>query len=152
MKRPVETPRERTSLQAGVVPVSVVVQFVDPARNAADVVDAGAAVCTSGAVTGELRAAASWRVKVDAEPNPPRVPEVLVELPGETTSTFVPSSLIWSWTLAFAPAPSPTVYTTAVIPIRMPSIVSAERRRWVRTASVAVRIVSRQVTVSAPSS
>ena len=35
--------------------------------------------------------------------------------------------------------------TTAVMPMRMPSIVSAERRRWVRTASVAVRSVSRQV-------
>jgi hypothetical protein len=133
------------------VPVSVVVQFVDPARSDADVVETGAAACTSGAVTGEVNELASWRVKVDAEPNPPRVPELLVELPGDTTRTFVPSSLIWSCTLALAPAPRPTVSTTAVIPIRMPSIVSADRRRWVRTASAAVRIVSRHVTASTPS-
>ena len=70
--------------------------------------------------------------------------------PGEITSRLVPSSLIWSWTSALAPWPSPTVRTTAVIPMRMPSMVRAERSRWVRTASVAVRKVSRQLMPSPP--
>ena len=49
MKRPDVTPRERTSCQLGVVPVSVVVQFVVPLTSDADVVDTGATAATSGA-------------------------------------------------------------------------------------------------------
>ena len=143
--RPEVTPRERTADQLGVVPVRVVVQLVEPTTSDADVVDVGATDCTSGAVAGAARASASCCVSVDAEPKPPRVPVVEVELPGETTRMLVPSSLIWSCTLAFAPFPMPTVRTTAVMPMRMPSVVSAERSRCVRTASVAVRSVSRQV-------
>ena len=109
-------------------------------------VDAGATVWTSGAAARRCSASASRTVSVDAEPKPPRTPVDDVELPGETTRTFVPSALIWSWTSARAPSPSPTVSTTAVMPIRIPSIVSSERRRWLRTASAAVRNVSRQLT------
>src|SRR4249919_3152182 len=45
----------------------------------------------------------------------------------------------------------PTVSTTALMPMRMPSIVSAERSRWVRTASNAERKVSRQLMPRGPS-
>ena len=152
MKRPDATPRERTVRQLTVVPVSVVVQLFDPAWSAADVAATGATAAMSGVAAPGRSAAASCSVKVEAEPNPPRVPDVVVELPGEITSTLVPSSLIWSWTFALAPWPIPTVSTTAVMPIRMPSIVNAERRRCVRTASVAVRNVSLQVTGPRPRS
>src|SRR5262249_23463801 len=94
MKRPASTGRDRTVRQLGVVPVSVVVQFVDPRTSDADVVDAGATASMSGAATREGGARASAWVSADAVPNPPRAPAVVVELPGETTSTFVPSSLI----------------------------------------------------------
>ncbi len=146
--RPDVTPRERTVFQLGVVPVSVVVQFVLPLTSDTDEVEVAATASMSGAAAFDERAAASCTVSVDAEPNPPRAPDVSVVLPGEITSRFVPSSLIWSWTCAFAPWPRPTVRTTAVMPIRMPSMVSAERSRCVRTASVAVRNVSRQFTMS----
>src|SRR5262249_61200810 len=104
MKRPVETPRERTSLHGGVAPVSVVVQFVDPACSAAAVVDTGAAACTSGAVTGEATAAASWRGHVAAEPKPPRVAEPAAQPPGATNSTLGPSPLLRVQTLALPAA------------------------------------------------
>ena len=137
-KRPEVTDRERTVLQLGQVPVRVVVQFLDPLTSEAEVVEVGATVWMSGATDLASSASASWTVSVDAEPKPPRVPLLLVELPGETTSRLVPSSLIWACTLALAPWPRPTVSTTAVMPIRMPSMVRADRSRWVRTASVAV--------------
>ena len=148
MNRPSAAPRDRVVCQLGVVPVRVVVQFapVVGLTSSADVVDTGLTASTSGAVTFEVRAAASACVKVVAVPKPPRPPVVLVELPGDTTSRFVPSSLIWSRTVAEAPCPMPTVSTTAVIPMRIPSIVSAERRRCDRTASMAVQKVSRHVT------
>ncbi len=148
MNRPEVTPRERTSFQLGVVPVKVVVQLVDPFTSEADDVEVAATAWMSGATAFEASAAASCVVSVDAEPKPPRVPVELVLLPGEITRRFVPSSLIWSCTWARAPWPSPTVMTTAVMPMRIPSMVSAERSRWVRTASVAVRKVSRQLTTS----
>ena len=134
--------------QFGVVPVKVVVQFapVVGLTNSADVVDTGLTAATSGAVTFEVRAAASAWVKVETVPKPPRTPALLVELPGDTTSRFVPSSLIWSCTVAEDPCPMPTVSTTAVIPTRIPSIVSEERSRCDRTASIAVQNVSRQLT------
>ena len=45
--------------------------------------------------------------------------------PGETISRLVPSELIWALHLPAAPWPRPTVSTTAAMPIRMPSMVSA---------------------------
>ncbi len=59
--------------------------------------------------------------------------------PGETISRLLPSELIWSLTWAEAPWPSPTVSMTAAMPIRMPSMVRADRIRRVRIASSAVR-------------
>ena len=146
MNRPDDTERERTVDHAGVVPVSVVVQFVVLTTSDAEEVETGATVWMSGATCVLASALASCCVSVDAEPKPARVPLVEVELPGETTRMLVPSWLIWSWTWARAPSPMPTVSTTAVMPMRIPSMVSADRRRWVRTASVAVSSVSRQVT------
>ena len=142
------TARERTVDQDGVVPVSVVVQLVSPTVNDTWAVLVGATASMSGATSEDANASASPAVSVEDEPNPPRTPLLLVVLPGEITSTLVPSSLIWSRTSARAPFPSPTVRITAVMPIRMPSIVSAERRRCVRTASTAVRNVSLHVIAS----
>ena len=48
MNRPDETPRDRTTFQLGVVPVNVVVQFVEPLTRDAEVVDTGATAATSG--------------------------------------------------------------------------------------------------------
>ena len=102
--RPEVTPRERTADQLGVVPVSVVVQLVEPIderrRRGRRRRDRLRRRERRRATPGRRRPAA---VSVDAEPKPPRVPVVLVELPGETTRMLVPSSLIWSCTLAFAP-------------------------------------------------
>ena len=57
----------------------------------------------SGATVLEARAAASLWVRVDAEPNPWRIPLEDVELPGETVSRLVPSELIWDLTWFWAP-------------------------------------------------
>ena len=92
-----------------------------------------------------LRPGQPVAVSVDALPRPPRTPPVVV-LPGLTMSRFEPSLLIESRTWAWAPWPSPTVRITAAMPMRMPSMVSAERRRWDRTASIAVRNVSKVFT------
>ena len=148
--RPLVTARERTVCQLEVVPVSVVVQLVVPLVSDTLRVTVGATAWTSGALAVELRASASWMVRVDDVPNPPREPELLVELPGETTRMFVPSWLISDCTWACAPWPSPTERITAMMPIRMPSMVSADRSRCVRTASTAVRKVSRQVITMLP--
>ena len=126
------------------MPVRVVVQLVSPAFIDTELVAVAVTASTSGATTSSASASASPIVRVDAVPKPPRMPESSVELPGDTTRTLVPSSSIWSWTSARAPRPMPTVRITAVIPIRIPSIVRADRRRWVRTASAAVKRVSRQ--------
>ena len=120
------TARERTVDQDGVVPVSVVVQLVSPTVNDTWAVLVGATASMSGATSEDANASASPAVSVEDEPNPPRTPLLLVLLPGEITSTLVPSSLICSRTSARAPFPSPTVRITAVMPMRMPSIVSAD--------------------------
>ena len=117
---------------------------VVPLTSDADVVDTGATASMSGAAALDRSVSASCSVSVDADPNPPRTPADDVELPGEITSRLVPSALMSSCTWARAPWPMPTVSTTAVIPMRMPSIVSAERSRCERTASVAVWSTSRQ--------
>src|SRR4051794_15603717 len=68
--RPEDSVRERTTCQLAVVPASVVVQLVVPATRAALVVDTAATAWMSGAASDEARAAASWRVRLDAEPKP----------------------------------------------------------------------------------
>ena len=88
-------------------------------------------------------------VSVDAEPAPPRTPPVVVLLPGETISRLLPSELIRAPTSCWLPSPSPTVSTTAAMPIRMPSMVSPDRSRWLRMASHPVRKVSSQFTRAA---
>jgi hypothetical protein len=151
--RPVDTSRDRTSDQLVVVPVRVVVQLAVPWTSDTEVVETPATACTSGATLLDSRAATSVVVRVDAVPKPPRVPVLAsVVLPGDTTNRLVPSSLIWSLIWAWAPWPRPTVRTTALMPMRMPSMVSAERSRWVRTASNALRSVSRQLMSVPPAS
>ena len=137
--------RARTGSQSGVVPTTFVVQFVVPAVSDCEPVTTGATLAMSGATTGLASAVASRVVRVDADPRPPRIPLVVVVLPGETMSRLLPSWLIWSRTWACAPWPSPTVSITAAMPIRMPSMVSDERIRRERMASRAVRNVSPQV-------
>ena len=82
MNRPEVTPADRTAFQLGVVPVSVVVQLVEPLTSDTDEVDVGATAWMSGAAVLDSSAPASWMVSVDAEPNPPRAPELSVVLPG----------------------------------------------------------------------
>src|SRR5450759_2982102 len=140
----------RTDIQDGVVPTTEVVQLLDPATRDCELDVLGATAAMSGATTGEARAAASAWVSVEADPNPPRRPVVLVVLPGEMISRLVPRASTCAVTCCWAPMPRPTVRITAAIPMRIPSTVSAERIRWVRIASRAVHSVSNQVMTSPP--
>jgi hypothetical protein len=143
--RPEASVRERTSFQFGVVPTTLEVQLVVPAVSAVVVVLAGATRATSGATVRSAIAWASARVSVEAEPKPPRTPLLLVLLPGETISRLEPRASICLRTCSWAPRPRPTVRTTEEIPMTMPSMVSSDRSRWLRTASRAVRSVSTQL-------
>src|SRR6185312_6135671 len=91
---PPERVRARTESQSGWLPTTEVVQFDEPAVNGSDVETVGATALMSGATVLSASAAASRTVNVDAEPNPPRMPELLVELPGETISRLLPRALI----------------------------------------------------------
>src|SRR5450631_3102612 len=147
---PADRVRARTDIQEGVVPTTEVVQLLDPATRDCELDVLGATAAMSGATTGEARAAASAWVSVEADPNPPRTPVVLVVLPGEMINKLVPRASTWAVTCCWAPMPRPTVRITAAIPMRIPRTVSAERIRWVRIASRAVRSVSNQVMTSPP--
>jgi len=63
---------------------------VEPAVSAADDVVVTAIAAMSGATTFDASASASDFVSVDAEPNPPRTPKLLVEFPGERSNRLVP--------------------------------------------------------------
>ena len=82
-------------------------------------------------------------VSVEAEPKPPRTPELEVVLPGVTVNRLEPRAVISEPTCFWAPSPSPTVRMTAVMPIMIPTTVSVDRSRWDSTASRPVRKVSR---------
>ena len=148
--RPSATVRARARSQLGVVPTTLVDQFLVPAIRVAPVCEVGATTAMSGAADLVPSASASCTVSVVAEPSGPLTPPELVALPGVMISRLVPSELIWAWICADAPSPSPTVRITAAMPIRMPSMVSADRSRCDRTASSPVRSVSRQFTGSPP--
>ena len=93
MNRPSVIDRPRTVSHEGSVPTTVVVQLVDPATRFSSTV-AGATASMSGATTFDESAAASPTVRVDAEPKPPRMPELEVVLPGVTVSRFEPRAEI----------------------------------------------------------
>ena len=137
--------RVRTSAQLLVVPTTEVVQLVSPTVSDDDELDVGATAAASGTTDGSAIAEASSRVRVDAEPNPPRTPLELVVLPGETMRRLLPSALISSFTSSWAPWPRPTVRITDEMPMTIPSIVSTDRSRCARIASRLVRSVSHQV-------
>jgi hypothetical protein len=125
--RPDATVRPRTDAHCEVVPTTVVVQFVAPLTSDSLLLcRIGATPLMSGAAVFELSAVASAMVSVDADPNPPRRPP-LVELPGEMINRLPPSADSCFDTCCCAPWPSPTVNTTAAIPMRIPSEVRAER-------------------------
>src|SRR5665811_623940 len=147
---PLDMVRARTDSQDGVVPTTEVVQLLEPATSDCELDVVGATAAMSGTTTGEARACASAWVSVEADPNPPRRPVVLVVLPGEMIRRFVPSASTWAVTCCWAPMPRPTVRITAAIPMRIPSTVSAERIRWVRIASRLVASVSSQVMTAPP--
>ena len=69
-------------------------------------------------------------VSVDADPKPPRIPPLSVLAPRRDDEQ-VGAELVdlVAAPRPRAPCPRPTVRMTAVMPMRMPSIVSAERRR-----------------------
>ena len=140
-KRPEDSVRARTLSQSGVVPTTELVQVVEPTVRTWEPVLTGATLPMSGATAGSAKALASAIVRVVAVPRPPRTP-LVVELPGETISKLLPRLLIWSSTACCAPGPSPTVRVTDAMPMKMPSTVSNERSRCVRTASSAIRQVS----------
>ena len=126
------------------MPTTVDVQVVEADCNDPDNDDVGATAATSGAIAGSASIAASAVVRVEAElPAPRKLLEVFEEL-GVTTIRFEPSELIWDVIDACAPWPRPTVSMTAAMPIRMPSMVSSERRRRALRAEMAVRTVSVQ--------
>jgi len=93
-KRPSDSVRARTSSHDGPVPTTEVVQLVEPAVSDSEVDLIGATAAMSGAATVEARASASSVVSVDAVPNPPLMPPVVVELPGVTISRLLPNELI----------------------------------------------------------
>src|ERR1700712_2314484 len=68
MKRPLESVRDRTGNQDGVVPTTDVVQLVDPLVSESDVVLTPATAPMSGAATFDARAAASSVVRGEAGP------------------------------------------------------------------------------------
>ncbi len=76
------------------MPTTLVVQFVDDAVSDAEVDVVGATAAMSGATIFDASAVGVRVVSVDAEPNPPRTPPLLVELPGEMISRLLPSELI----------------------------------------------------------
>ena len=96
--RPSVRLRALTGSQSGVVPTTLVVQFVVPAVRDCEPETTGATRAMSGATTGLASAVASRIVRVDADPRPPRIPLVLVALPGETMRRLLPSWLIWART------------------------------------------------------
>ncbi len=128
------------------MPTTLVDQLAVPAVRVAAVIETGATTAMSGAAALDASAPASCRVRVVADPRGPFTPPELAALPGVMISRLVPSALIWARICAEAPSPNPTVRITAAIPIRMPSMVSADRSRCERTASSPVRSVSRQLT------
>ena len=145
MNRPWVTVRPRTVSHFGVVPTTVDVQVFEPANRFSGDATVGATAWTSGATVFDDKAVTSASVRVWAEPNPPWKPVDEVALPGDTVSRLVPRALISEVTLSWAPCPRPTVRMTAAIPIMMPSTVSVDRSRWVRTASNPVRRISSQL-------
>src|ERR1019366_7351346 len=120
---PADMVRARTDNQEGVVPTTDVVQLLAPATRDCELDVLGATAAMSGATTAEANAAASAWVSVEADPNPPRRPVVLVVLPGEMINKLVPNASTWAVTCCWAPIPKPTVRITAAIPIRIPRTV-----------------------------
>lgn len=83
----------------------------------------------SGATVSVDNATASDRVRVEADPKPPRTPLVAVALPGVTIRRLEPSEEMALETLLDAPCPSPTVRMTAATPISRPRTVRQDRKR-----------------------
>jgi hypothetical protein len=84
----------RTASHDGLVPTTVVVQLVVPATNVSDSEVVGATAAISGATVFDDRAVASPGVRVEADPNPPRMPELEVVLPGEIVRRFEPKAVM----------------------------------------------------------
>src|SRR5882724_6812785 len=96
----------------------------------------GAATCTAG--ISRAIAAASSSVIVCCELVPRRTPAALTE-PESTMIRLEPRLWICSATRAWAPAPTATIVMTAPTPMMMPSIVSALRSLFTRSARSAMR-------------
>src|SRR5262245_3591575 len=95
-------------------------------------------------------AAASATVSVDAMPHPERTPFAVVA-PGKTIRRLFPRLWICCWTAASAPRPMLTMVITAATPMMMPSIVSAERSLFRRSARSAVtKVIERTFMTSPP--
>ena len=97
---------------------------------------AGAATTTPSISSAMARASSS--VSVCAAPMPSRTPLAVVE-PGSTRIRFEPRFFSWSRTRSCAPAPIEIIAITAATPMIMPSIVSAVRSLFTRSAFSATR-------------
>ena len=78
------------------MPFTVVVQLSELTLSVrvSEADSTAATVAMSGAAVFDDSAPASASVRVEADPKPPRTPELEVELPGATVSRLVPSALI----------------------------------------------------------
>ena len=76
---------------------------------------------------------------------PRRTPPVVL-LPERTMIRFEPRLWICSATRAWAPVPTPTIAMTALTPMMMPSIVSALRSLFTRSARPAMRTLCQTLT------
>jgi hypothetical protein len=83
--------------------------------------------------TSRRMASASSRVRLLAEPQPPRMPPVVM-LPGKTLMRFWPRLAMEASTWALAPLPMLTMAMTAATPMMMPRAVRIERRALRRSA------------------
>ena len=115
----------------------------------------GAMAFRSGAWVLSPSAATSFSESCDTElwvplvarpppPPPPKPPPPKPPRVRNTTSVFVPNPSIRFWTATDEPLPTATSTITDPTPMRMPSIVNAERNRLADRPCRAMRVLSRR--------
>ncbi len=122
------------------VPVTCVFQLLLP-NTICEYPRAIGAVATTEEHSAAI-ALASSSVNVCALPNPARTPPVLM-LPACTIMTLLPMDAICSWMRLVAPLPTATIAITAPTPMITPSMVSALRSLFTRSARNAIFIACR---------
>ena len=138
-RRPSITSHSRAVKNSSVTPWMPVAQFRLPYTTCAPPREVGAAAAT--AAISRWIAHASSSVMVSWLPEPIRTPPASTE-PESTMIMFEPRLWICSATRAWAPAPTATIVMTAPTPITMPSMVSALRSLFTRSARTAMRALA----------